>query len=135
PTDGKADINFKDIEKEAWYIPTLMAAVNLGIVEGYPDGTFGPEKNINNAELGKVLLESFGVEVSEELKADPYIDVSVRDWFAKYAYIVNKRNLKDTPDNRYQPARLATRGEVAEMAYRLKTLLEKNMVSYVESGV
>jgi len=129
-TEGTANLDFKDIKEEAWYIPTLMAAVNLGIVEGYPDKTFKPDNNINNAELAKVLLESFGVEVTEDLKADPYADVSVRDWFAKYAYVINKRNLKEAENNHYEPANLATRAEVAEMAYRLKMLLEQNMVSY-----
>jgi hypothetical protein len=47
--------HFPDVASDAWYYIFVETSFNNGIVAGYPDGTFGPEKNINRAEIAKML--------------------------------------------------------------------------------
>lgn len=45
---------FTDVEKGAWYAEAVDTAAEDGILNGYPDGTFKPEKAVTRAELAAV---------------------------------------------------------------------------------
>ncbi len=57
------------------YIETLQ---ELGIMEGYPDGTFRPDNNVTKAELVTLLNRTFGLN---EKKSIAYSDVTVDKWY------------------------------------------------------
>jgi len=128
--EGK--VNFKDTDEDQWYYQYVVTLFENGVIEGYPDNTFGVTKETNNAEFAKMLLNSFDVEAPEQVSVKPYEDVQPTDWFARYVYLVNKMNLKEVQNNKYQPAESITRAQVAYMAYRLKEVKENKWVSYVE---
>ena len=46
---------FTDIDGTEWYAGAVENCVLEGIVEGYPDGTFRPEKYVTRAELAAVI--------------------------------------------------------------------------------
>jgi hypothetical protein len=46
---------FKDIKSSYWYAKYVVYAAENGIVNGYKDGTFGPDKSITRAEAAKVV--------------------------------------------------------------------------------
>ena len=48
--------SFPDVQVGDWYYDTVMNMVQLGAINGFPDGTFGPEKPITLAELCKIAL-------------------------------------------------------------------------------
>ncbi len=47
--------HFPDVKSSDWFYLYVETAFNAGIINGYPDGTFGPAKNINRAEVAKML--------------------------------------------------------------------------------
>ncbi|MCK9186290.1 S-layer homology domain-containing protein [Candidatus Gracilibacteria bacterium] len=53
-----------------------------GVVQGYSDGTFRPEKNITRAEFLKMLYETIGREYGD--LGIPFSDVYPDAWYAKY---------------------------------------------------
>lgn len=54
------DSLFTDVTNPAaWFYPFVYIGKKLQIIEGYPDGTFGPDKNINRAEVAKVIVQAF----------------------------------------------------------------------------
>ncbi|MBN2087498.1 S-layer homology domain-containing protein [Candidatus Peregrinibacteria bacterium] len=53
---GSVD-EFTDVPSSAWYSKYVAFAYNNKIVAGYPDGTFGPEKNITRAEVAKIVVK------------------------------------------------------------------------------
>ncbi|BCS80548.1 rhamnogalacturonan lyase family protein [Anaerocellum diazotrophicum] len=50
-------IQFKDINNPS-YIEIISKAYKLGIVKGYPDGTFKPEKSVTRAEFIAMLMRA-----------------------------------------------------------------------------
>ena|GEM_PF-847767 len=49
---------------ESWAKAQIQQAVDLGIVSGYPDHTFQPDKSITRAEFVQILVKAFKLEQS-----------------------------------------------------------------------
>lgn len=46
---------FSDVPSNEWYSSAVNSLSEKGIIQGYPDGTFGPTNNVNRAELAVML--------------------------------------------------------------------------------
>ena len=55
----------------------------MGLLNGYEDGTFGPERDITREEFVKVVLEAFKIPVSDENDI-VFKDVEAGNWSEKY---------------------------------------------------
>lgn len=53
---------FPDVAADAWYAGYVAVAQDLGLVGGYPDGTFKPRGQITYAELAALTARLLGVE-------------------------------------------------------------------------
>ena len=74
---------FTDVHDE-WYAPYICTAQRMGIVGGYPDGTFKPADNVRMTEAYKIISEAmFSTEVGDEgnLWYDKYVDVAMENNF------------------------------------------------------
>lgn len=98
---------FSDVPAQEWFARYVCVAKENGIIGGFPDGTFGPEKNIAFPAAAKILVETFGFENSEN-------DV----WYAPYIEALAERNA--IPESIGGVDYQITRGEMAEMIWRLK---------------
>ena len=47
---------FSDVTDGHWAVPYINYATKSGILKGYADGTFGPERNVTYAELSAIML-------------------------------------------------------------------------------
>jgi len=63
----KGATDFSDVAKEHWACGYINFAVEMGIVNGYPDGTFGPEKQITYAEYVTMLARALGLDIGKDL--------------------------------------------------------------------
>jgi hypothetical protein len=113
------DLTFSDTENGQWYGKYLNTAYNLGIVEGYPDGSFRPTNTVNRVEFLKMLLEAMDEDLQDGILEDVYEDVPANEWFAPYVLFAKENELIDVTDNQFRPSEGMTRGEVAELIYRL----------------
>jgi len=126
---------FSDTDSNAWYGPYLRTAKMLGIIRGYPDGTFRPNQTVNRVELLKVFLESSGVNVPYCNYA-PYNDTPVNAdtrWYIDYACYSKSNNLMhDDGAGKFSPAAPMTRGDVADLFYQFdrQGLYNKNNNPY-----
>ena len=48
---------FPDVVNGKWYTDAVIWANEKGIVSGYGDGTFGPDKNITREQMAKMMME------------------------------------------------------------------------------
>jgi rare lipoprotein A len=120
-------VQFNDIFKAQWYFPYLKKAVEMGVVKGYEDGTFKPTQIVNRAESYKMIMESDGLEFGEVLE-NPFADVSINDWFAKYFNEAKIRQIVYyTMNNTVNPGRELTRSKFSELVYRYLKSKEGSM--------
>ncbi|VDN47967.1 conserved exported protein of unknown function [Petrocella atlantisensis] len=94
----------------------------VGIMEGYPDGTFKPEGEITRAEFAKIAVVALGLgdaaEVSRGVTKFP--DVPSTHWATGYINLaVNRGILVGYPDGSFQPNGKLTNAEAATILVRL----------------
>lgn len=81
-TNGKV---FSDVEKGHWAYSYINAASEAGWIQGYPDGTFRPDKEITRTETVTLVNSMINRTVTrEKLKAlnvrNPYNDLAESFW-------------------------------------------------------
>lgn len=74
---------FSDISKNHWAYSTIQWGIREGIIKGYPNGTFKPNKNVTEAEFLAMLLRAYkpnDLEVPTDQKhwADAYYEFAVK---------------------------------------------------------
>lgn len=76
---------FSDIsERPVVEQDAIKKAVALGIIEGYEDGTFGPDKTITRAEFAKIAVTAAGAKDTAtmlEANASSFKDVKANSWY------------------------------------------------------
>jgi S-layer homology domain len=106
---------FSDVENNKWYTRFVITASTHGIVHGYGDGTFQPDKNISKIEVLKILLEASELDISTDHIAN-YDDILQGKWYSPYANFADEKEIVSETDKYLEPERLLTRGEVCEIA-------------------
>lgn len=118
---------FTDTDNSAWYSNYLEIAKSKEIINGYPDGGFHPEDTINLVETLKIYLECLDdIEYPDPSTID-FIDTNPEGWYAKYvAYAKSLEILNVSAKNEIFPDKKMTRGDFAEIIYRLKKSRDNN---------
>jgi len=107
--DDDMTVYFPDVQRDAWYAPSVCVVKVAKIVDGYDDGTYKPNRTINVAEGMKILAGTFAFQT----KTEPN-----EDWFMPYARALAERGAIPTSITNFSEP--ITRGEMAEILYRLK---------------
>ena len=104
---GGAASFLTDLDVMAWYARYICVAFDHSLIQGYPDGTFRANTTINFVEAAKILVTAFRV---------PQTQTST--WYEGYVRALASQNAIPTSIQSFdQPI---TRGEMAEIIYRLK---------------
>ncbi|MCB0748593.1 MAG: S-layer homology domain-containing protein [Ignavibacteriae bacterium] len=106
---------FSDVKDGNWYVPYVVRAAELRIINGYDNGQFKPADPVNTAEFLKMLTLTF--DLSTKLSYE-YDDVDSDDWFAKYAGVAQEYSLFPGRGSKLYPSRELSRGEVAIAMHR-----------------
>jgi S-layer homology domain len=116
---------FPDVNDQ-WFAPHICKAEDMGIVDGYDNGYFMPDWQINFAEASKIVAEAFRLTA----------DTSDSDtWFQQY--VVSLELLAAIPTSVDSFGKNITRGEMAEMVYRIKaqkTTKASNTYDSIKAG-
>ena len=109
--DVKITKTFTDVPADAWYAKAVNTLASLGMLGGYPDGTFQPDRTITRAEFAVVALAftdgGSGASCS-------FTDVNRSDWFYQYAAQANEYGwIGGYPDGSFRPNNKITRAEVS----------------------
>jgi hypothetical protein len=97
---------FPDV-KGQWYSVYVCLARTKGIISGHADGMFRPDRAVNFSESAKILSLAFGYTVDKD-----------RVWYRPYVLQLEK--LGAIPFSVGSFSKALSRGEMAEMIYRLK---------------
>jgi hypothetical protein len=117
---------FTDTPMTHWAIDPIALSVTLGLVKGYPDNSFKPEKDITRAELVTLLVRSMPVTLAESVPATGFKDVPSKHWAAKYiAYGSYKQLITGYPDGTFKPNKVLSRAEGVTILARYAELIEE----------
>ncbi len=103
------------------YEAAVEALVELGIVNGYEDGTYRPEQNVSRAEMAKLLVVAAGLEPAAKLAegATKFADVN-GGWASGYVNVASEYGyVMGDPDGNFRPDDTVSYAEAATMALRV----------------
>lgn len=106
-----SQLPFSDVAKDAWFAPYVCVARSMGVIQGYPDGTFKPEQPVNFAEAGKIFINAILIASGNELlpSTDP--------WYRIFGETLAE--LGAIPPTIQKMDYAITRGEMSEMIMRI----------------
>jgi uncharacterized repeat protein (TIGR02543 family) len=121
PISDDSTPTFSDVSPSHWAYGEIEAAVNAGLLTGYPDGTFKPDSTITRAEAVILLLNLSKEELSQGKR---YIsDVSTDNWAYPYIETAIEAGLVEmADDSTFQPDLAMRRGEMARGVSAMLTL-------------
>ena len=81
-TAAGGDVPFTDVPASHWAYGFIRSAYGNGLVIGYPDGTFGPERNITRAEAIAITNRLLGWDPSSAAGgAAKFSDLAGNEWY------------------------------------------------------
>lgn len=108
-TSETTGVKFKDVIP-AWAQGSIAAAVNRGIVKGYDDGTFKPNKVITRAEMAVILDKALNLPQSGRPSA--YKDAKdIPAWAVQSIRNTKVAGVMKGSDNVFRPREVANRAE------------------------
>ncbi len=115
--------DFSDVVADQYYADPVAWAAKNGIVTGYPDGTFGPNKSITREQLAAILYRyaSYkGYDVSKSADLSAYTDADSVSAYAKdaMAWANAEGIITGVTSTTLNPTGTATRAQVAAILAR-----------------
>lgn len=108
---------FPDVPADYWAVDQIGYIATLGIIQGYPEGTFKPDNMITRAELATVLVRTR--KIAPDDSQTVFKDVRKNHWAAKYIMPAVKYGIvKGYPDGTFKPSQVLTRAEGLAMIAR-----------------
>ena len=118
--------SFTDVENH-WGKAYIEQAAGLGILNGYTDGTFRPDKDVSYAEAIAILLRSIGYT---------NLDSTSGNWYDNYITKMEEILINEGIE-KINPVEIADRQDIAILLWNTikstangKSLLEKNFSNY-----
>ena len=104
---------FSDIPNDFWAYNAIDYLTDIGLINGYEDNTFRPEKNVTRAEYATLIVRAIGMDKIPIETMYSFEDVNNTDWAWKYIIrAVNLDILKPASDGYFYPNDFVTRREI-----------------------
>ena len=124
---GKPEINeadfenpFSDVKPGKWYTKYVLWAKSQGLVDGYEDGTFRPNSELNRGEI-LTLLYAWAGKPSVEGVENPYSDVKPGKWYEAPALWAYSEGIEQGENGLFARNTLVTRETFVLYLYRHMT--------------
>lgn len=117
PGNENLPTRLTDIQSDDWYYRAVAYMEDKGLVAGYPDGSFRPNRPISRAEFA--ALASRFEQLTEADDID-FTDLRRDHWaYPVIASAARKGWVSGYPDNSFQPEKAITRAEVTAVTNRM----------------
>ncbi len=108
-----------------WARDAVAAGTVLGVLKGYDDGYFRPDRLISRAELGVIIAKAAGLPVMAGAHTTFADDSAIPEWARRFVAVAQEAGLLvGRGDNQFEPEGLTTRAEA--VAVLLKTAAGQN---------
>ncbi|GAA3411098.1 hypothetical protein GCM10020370_57920 [Paenibacillus hodogayensis] len=114
-------VRFEDrADIPAWAHGAVAAAVQAGVIGGYPDHTFRPAAGISRAEMAVMIAKAAGLPRPEALMTSFADGDAVGEWALPFVEAAREAGLvQGKADDRFEPDVLLTRAEAVVLLLRL----------------
>lgn len=102
---------FRDVKKDAWYYDDLVFIEKRGLISGYEDGTFKPEKAMTRAQFASLIYNYLKLE--EGNNPMEFSDVKSSHWASKAINTLSSHGIMVGSNNKFNPEKNITRAEAA----------------------
>ncbi|EJR72166.1 hypothetical protein IK7_05992, partial [Bacillus cereus VD156] len=113
--------SFKDAQNH-WGAPYIAAAEKAGIVKGVGNGLFNPSGKVTRAEMATMLVNAYKLQSPSKSEKKTIFKDLKGHWGEKYASILIDLGISKGTDNGWQPDKLVTRVEAAQLTAKADAL-------------
>ena len=107
---------FPDVGESDWYADAVETLAGLGVVSGYENGNFGPNRKITRAEFVTMAMAFSTLETGES----PFTDVENSSWAAPYIYSASKQGwISGMGDGAFAPNEQITRAQAVTILNKM----------------
>ena len=133
--------NYSDCNSDLWCNNAISTLSNMGIIDGYTDGTFRPYGKITRAQFAKIAVGFF--ETTKKEYQGYYSDVPENAWFTDYVEAASRVGLiQGFEDGTFRPNTNITRAQACVIVNRALNrkpdedhlLPEKQMVTWPDNN-
>ncbi len=110
-----SSVSFTDVASDAWFQKYLAKAVEIGMVEGRDDGSFGPAAPVTRAEFF-TMLERLDSDFDGDTGQN-YLDLDEDAWYLNGATYAFEKGF--VTGDYFYPIQMVTRREAARVLYQL----------------
>lgn len=122
----ESDISFNDVNTH-WGRTYIDLLANKLIVDGYEDGSFGPERSVTRAEFAALITRSLGLD-SSVTSSTYFTDVTSGSWYAGVVNAAAQTGIVDGyEDGTFRPNDQINREELAAMVVRASAYAGKEI--------
>ena len=121
--DPNVESMFPDVADNYWGKAAINYCVQNGILTGYEDGTFQPEKAITRQEAAAILNNAFELAEKYGISTELFPDNgAIADWAADHVYAAKAAGLMkgDAGTGNFRPTSTITRAEAASIMMNAK---------------
>ncbi|MEI6309778.1 MAG: S-layer homology domain-containing protein, partial [bacterium] len=120
PSTISPSLPFPDLAGH-WAEVAVRGMVAAGLMNGYPDDTFRPDRPITRGEFCKAFAKTFSIPPSSA--ASPFPDIETHWARGEILALVGLQALRGYPDGAFQPDQPISRAEIASILQRSFGLL------------
>lgn len=109
---------FTDVKVTDQFYGPIAALAGAGIINGFSDKKFKPNKLLTRAEMAKILHVGYGFE-KETFKDKRFKDVKLGNWYGNYVQTLITHGItKGLTPTSFGPNAFVTRGQIASFIIR-----------------
>lgn len=129
--------NFTDVrEGNAYFVP-ISYLKSKNIINGYDDGTFKPNQQINRAEALKMLTLASGVfkDSLPAPKEAPFTDTPVSEWYTEYLAAAKDKNIiNGYEDGSFKPESPVNLAETLKMYFEAVKSVDPDYINFEDGA-
>lgn len=108
--------SYPDVPENSKYYEAVDCLSDIGVVAGYEDGSFIPDRKITRGEAAALLARTLGFDDDYVIKKMPFTDIKEDYWAEKFISFCWERGLINGMDGKtYAPAENVTYAQTVKM--------------------
>jgi len=116
PVDTLRFHDYHDVLNNMWFYKYIQTGSLQGIVRGYDDGYFRPNKNVSRIESLKMVMNGGSIFANKDITYNPFLDLNTTFWGTEYAMTgYQDKIINGYSDGNFRPNQPITRAEAAKI--------------------